>query len=122
MADLDPAHVEVICEVMHNAYEVAAVVSGWETNAASRKPWREVPEANQETMRAAVRAILTSTDPAVHAALLAALVRAGVLDVEKRCRCSCGGEFGAATHAFNAVHDASPIERRYVTRWEDVDV
>ena len=93
MADLDPAHVEAVARQM---------LASTATNDAAL--------------------LLTSTDPDVHAALLAALVRAGVLDVEKRCRCSCGGEFGAATHAFNAVHDASPIERRYVTRWENVDV
>ena len=113
MPDLDPAHVEAICEVMHNAYEVAAVVSGWETNAASRKPWREVPEANQEAMRAAVRAILTSADPAVHAALLAALVRAGVLSEERRTVRDWSG-------TSNRSQPPDLVQRRYATRWEDV--
>jgi hypothetical protein len=43
---------------MHDAYERAAVGAGWETNPASRKPWSDVPEANQATMRAAVTALL----------------------------------------------------------------
>ena len=51
-------YVEAACEVMHDAYEKAAVGAGWETQAASRKPWADVPEANKETMRAAVTALL----------------------------------------------------------------
>lgn len=50
--------VEAACEVMHDAYERAAVGAGWETNPASRKPWSNVPEANKATMRAAVGALL----------------------------------------------------------------
>lgn len=53
MIDLEEA-----CRVMHDAYEKAATGAGWETNPASRKPWADVPEANKETMRAAVRALL----------------------------------------------------------------
>jgi hypothetical protein len=51
-------HIEHLCEVMHNAYEDAAVDAGWETQQASRKPWSDVPEANKITMRAAVIALL----------------------------------------------------------------
>jgi cytochrome bd-type quinol oxidase subunit 1 len=50
--------IEEACEIMHDAYEEAAVTAGWETQERSRKPWAEVPEANKETMRAAVRALL----------------------------------------------------------------
>lgn len=50
--------VETACEIMHDAYEIAAVGAGWETQAASRKPWADVPEANKQTMRAAVGALL----------------------------------------------------------------
>lgn len=50
--------VEQACEVMHDAYERAATTTGWETNLASRKQWADVPEANKETMRAAVSALL----------------------------------------------------------------
>lgn len=50
--------VDQACEVMHDAYEKAAVGAGWETNPESRKPWTDVPEANKATMRAAVRALL----------------------------------------------------------------
>ena len=49
--------VETICELMHDAYERAAVGAGWETNPHSRKPWADVPEANKATMRAAVSAL-----------------------------------------------------------------
>jgi hypothetical protein len=54
----DPRIVERACEVMHDAYERAAVGAGWETNVQSRKPWADVPEANKATMRAAVSALL----------------------------------------------------------------
>lgn len=56
------ADVELACEVMHDAYEAAAVDAGWETQKRSRKPWSDVPEANKATMRAAVRALLDHLD------------------------------------------------------------
>lgn len=49
---------EELCEVMHDAYEKAAVGAGWQTQPASRKPWADVPEANKVTMRAAVSALV----------------------------------------------------------------
>lgn len=58
MAVLTDADVERFCEVMHDAYEAAAVGAGWETQQASRKPWAGVPEANKATMRVAVRALV----------------------------------------------------------------
>lgn len=59
-----PEVIEEACEVMHDAYERAAVGAGWETNPASRKPWDGVPEANKVTMRAAVDALLQHVAPA----------------------------------------------------------
>lgn len=50
--------IEQCCEVMHDAYEKAAVGAGWETQQASRKAWADVPEANKVTMRAAVTALM----------------------------------------------------------------
>lgn len=47
-----------LCEVMHDAYERAAIGAGWETQEVSRKPWANVPEANKATMRVAVSALL----------------------------------------------------------------
>ena len=60
-------------------------------------------------------AILTSTDPAVHSAMLAALVRAGVLTVED------APIYRAAEHhhwqqRWDGEHTHEG--RRYVTRWE----
>lgn len=53
--------VEDACEQLHDSYERAAVVHGWDTNpAAKHKPWAEVPESNQATMRDAVRDLLGS--------------------------------------------------------------
>jgi hypothetical protein len=57
-AEKDAALIEQACEVMHDAYEAAAVGAGWETQQQSRKPWADVPEANKATMRAAVSALL----------------------------------------------------------------
>jgi len=54
--------IEQACEIMHDAYEKAAVGAGWETQASSRKPWADVPEANKVTMRAAVGALMKALD------------------------------------------------------------
>ena len=69
MTTLDPAYpdkrserIEHYCELMHDAYERAAVGAGWETQQASRKPWADVPEANKATMRAAVAALLDAVE------------------------------------------------------------
>ena len=58
----EPDQLDAACEVMHDAYEHAATGAGWETNPASRKPWTDVPPANQTTMRAAVSALLDWLD------------------------------------------------------------
>lgn len=55
---MDEAKIEIICEVMHIAYEDAARESGWETNPKSRVDWIDVPEANKIPMRAAVVAAI----------------------------------------------------------------
>jgi hypothetical protein len=52
------ALIERLCERMHEAYEEAAVSEGWSTQAAPRKPWSEVPDANRRTMRQSVATIL----------------------------------------------------------------
>lgn len=51
-------HVEYLCRVMHDAYEAEAKRVGWGTQAASQRPWEQVPEANKAAMRAGVRALL----------------------------------------------------------------
>jgi hypothetical protein len=57
-AILEPEHIESLCSIMHNAYEIAAGNVGWETNAQSRVPWDLVPEENKVAMRAGVYALL----------------------------------------------------------------
>lgn len=59
---MEDSELEYYCEVMHDAYEEAAVGAGWETNEKSRKPWADVPESNKATMRVAVRALISSLD------------------------------------------------------------
>lgn len=56
--------VEAACVLLHDAYERAAVEAGWQTQAASRKTWAEVPEANKATMRAAVGELLAAIEAA----------------------------------------------------------
>lgn len=51
---------EALCIALHDAYEAAALRAGWETQAASRRPWVDVPEANKATMRLAVAALTTA--------------------------------------------------------------
>lgn len=56
--EADLSHkVDEACQIMHDAYESAATLSGWRTQEASRKPWADVPESNKAAMRAAVRAL-----------------------------------------------------------------
>ena len=80
MADLDPAHVEAVADALDTAQD----------------------EHEQNYLNACARYLLTSTDPAVHAALLAALVRAGVLSEESR-------------RAFHGHGFADPGWRRWVS-------
>jgi hypothetical protein len=56
--DLEDELIERLCEIQHDAYEAAAAEHGWKTNPASRTSWAEVPEANKQTMRASMRAVL----------------------------------------------------------------
>jgi hypothetical protein len=55
---IEPTKLEYYCEIMHYAYEEAAIIAGWQTNPRSTVPWSEVPEANKYTMRVAVNALL----------------------------------------------------------------
>lgn len=52
------ANIEKLCIIAHNAYERTATEVGWITQAGSRRYWPEVPEANKQTMRGALRAVL----------------------------------------------------------------
>lgn len=52
---------------MHNAYEEAAVIAGWQTNPRSAVPWESVPLANRITMRVAVEALLDWLEEGHHA-------------------------------------------------------
>lgn len=60
MSGYTPEQIETLCEVMHDAYEQAALETGWETQVSSRKPWSSVPEANKATMRVAVQSMIES--------------------------------------------------------------
>ena len=57
MSDRDDL-IERLCARQHDAYEDAAVIEGWTTQAASRKPWADVPEANKATRRRSLAAVL----------------------------------------------------------------
>lgn len=98
--------VEEACEVMHDAYERAAIVHAWETDPASRhQDWAEVPEANKATMRDAVRALLNYLAPTAAGVLRSeAEVKAEALeeaaehcDDEARGRGQHGGTFTGRT-------------------------
>ena len=69
--------------------------------------------------QAVTHAILTSTDPAVHAAMLDALVRAGVLTEEQHCAyaraAQADGDYRSYTCEDAGTHCPPP---RLVTRWE----
>lgn len=50
--------IEYLCAQQHAAYEEAALLEGWETNALSRKAWASVPAENKATMRASMDVVL----------------------------------------------------------------
>ena len=69
------------------------------------------------TLQGLARAILTSTDPAVHLAMLAALVRAGVLTPEDAPIARHGGyEHTHWQQRWDGQHTHEG--RRFVTSWE----
>lgn len=53
---------DLLCRVMHDAYEAKAAEVGWSSNPESRVEWAEVPESNKAAMRAGVRALLAHLD------------------------------------------------------------
>jgi hypothetical protein len=54
----EQAAIEALCKIAHDAYERAAVVSGWTTNDRSRVEWADVPPETQAATRAAVLVML----------------------------------------------------------------
>ena len=97
----DSEALEHLAHALHDAYEAAAIESGWETQERSRKPWADVPDANKETMRRALTTLLADPGP-----LLAALAEAGVLTSDYR---------------INNAPAGRRMERRYVTDWRPAD-
>ena len=81
-------------------------------DAVARVVHRFVESHDRDEM---VADLLTSTDPAVHAAMLAALVRAGVLTPE-----DAPIYRGAEHHHWQQRWDGEHTHegRRYVTRWQ----
>ena len=76
-------------------------------------------DASLSVARLQARTLLASTDPAVHAAILAALVRAGVLTEDRErlvraCGCIANEEPAACCDPLASPH----WERRYVTSWQ----
>jgi len=59
--------VERRARAMHDAYEAAAMLQGWETQKICRVPFDELPEANKRTMYATARATLRADDEAGYA-------------------------------------------------------
>ncbi len=50
--------IELMCKLMHESYEEAAIANGWQTQVRSRVAWVDVPEANKKTMRVAVSDVI----------------------------------------------------------------
>lgn len=49
---------DVLCQKLHDAYEQEALNHGWKTQEKSRVSWFDLPEANKNTMRGAMRVVL----------------------------------------------------------------
>ena len=135
MPDLAPEHVEAVAVVALN--EGARSIrdcSAWTSPASD--------DAVLDDCRMIAEGLLTSTDPDVHAALLAALVRAGVLKpvygiAEESALPDTSGKYWVTTLGrFSELHLAQDalrmrrrkkgwnrrwIQRQYLTEWEDFD-
>ena len=85
-------------------------------DAVARIVHRFVESHDRDEM---VADLLTSTDPAVHAAMLDALVRAGVLTEEQHCAharaAQADGDYRSYTCEDAGTHCPPP---RLVTRWQ----
>jgi hypothetical protein len=57
-AQIGSRDLDELGQVLHDAYEQAARLSGWQTQVASRVPWDEVPEANRMATRVAAAALV----------------------------------------------------------------
>jgi hypothetical protein len=101
MPDLVPAHVEAVADLVG---EWLFRMHGIQSSCDHRI------EATE---------LLTSTDPAVHAALLDALVRAGVLEEDVR-KVPVVGRWQKVTDKKGRTIrlPAERLDRRYVTEWE----
>lgn len=53
------SELDILCEILHDAYEKASLETGWQTQEVSRVSWADLPEANKATMRIAIRTLLT---------------------------------------------------------------
>ena len=49
---------EYLAQAFHETYETLAPNFGYETRPESRKPWREVPQQNQDLMVAVCKALI----------------------------------------------------------------
>lgn len=93
MADLDPAHVEAVADLVGEwLFRMHGIQSSCDHHA----------EATE---------LLASTDPDVHAALLAALVRAGILSEERE---------SATLRMFGGKVVMRKGASRFVTEWAEV--
>jgi hypothetical protein len=119
------ALIERLCERMHEAYEEAAVSEGWSTQASSRKPWSEVPDANRRTMRQSVAAALDLLEaegrlswPLEPSPGMAEMTGEWEWEIEV-----CGEDEVRVYTVDEALRPAIraarnfPARRRYVTRW-----
>lgn len=54
----DPEAVEQLARFLHEQYEDAAQVTGWDTQEGTSVPFEALPEANRETMLRTAEAVL----------------------------------------------------------------
>lgn len=59
----DRSGAELLAREFHEAYEALAPSFGWETQAASRTTWEQVPESNRSTMIATAAEVLARRLP-----------------------------------------------------------
>jgi hypothetical protein len=118
-----PEDIERLCAIHHDAYEAAARARGWSTNLARRCAWEDLPEANKDTMRAAMRCLLSHlygpvaqlVEPPAHNGLVVGSIPAGTTTEESLVAAYLRG----VDWAYENGHEAKPYANK--AAWDYAD-
>ena len=98
-------------QIAHEAYEVAASLTGWETNPASRVPWNDVPLENRVATTMAANTVANAEREAIISVLRAnmfAMQRAEIETADDECNAACAEWLKTLIEGFEAGAHLAP--------------